>query len=102
MRACLSEAKVVEILKKNFVVVSNNYPQHNNTSFGVMAWVSTPDKQELNKYFIGTGNAEIGRVFTAKSHEARVAGTEKFLNEALKKWEELKPKETPAESKEKP
>ena len=86
MRACLSDDKVAPILKKNFVIVcdSSNF---NRTSFGVMAFVHDADCKEIHKYFIGTGNAQIGRKFVQAAHDQKVTEAERFLNETLKNWE---------------
>ena len=91
MRACLSDDKVAPILRKHFVIVcdSSNF---NRTSFGVMAFVHDSERKEIHKYFIGTGNAEIGRKFVVASHDKRVKDAEQFLSDTLKKWAELKEK----------
>ena len=91
MRACLSDEKVAPILRKHFVIVcdSSNF---NRTSFGVMAFAHDADRKEIHKYFIGTGNAEIGRKFVQVSHDKRVTAVEQFLNDTLKKREDLKEK----------
>lgn len=91
MRACLSDDKVAPILREHFVIVcdSSNF---NRTSFGVMAFAHDPDRKEIHKYFIGTGNAEIGRKFVESSHNKRVKDAEQFLDDTLKRREEVKEK----------
>jgi hypothetical protein len=91
VRACLSDDKVAPILRKHFVIVcdSSNY---NKTSFGVMAFANDADRKEVHKYFIGTGNAQIGRKFVQAAHDEKVAAAEKFLKETVKRWEESKAK----------
>jgi len=89
VRACLSDDKVAPTLRKNFVIVcdSSNF---NRTSFGVMAFAHNAERAEIHKYFIGTGNAQIGRKFVQAAHDQKVADAEKFLTETLKKWESAK------------
>ena len=89
MRACLSDDKVAPILRKHFVIVcdSSNF---NRTSFGVMAFVHDTDRKEIHKYFIGTGNAQIGRKFVQEAHDKKVAEAERFLREILEKQAAVK------------
>ena len=91
MRACLSDDKVAPTLRKHFVIVcdSSNF---NRTSFGVMAFAHDSERKELHKYFIGTGNAEIGRKFVQASHDKRIEAVTKFLDETVEKWSEAKGK----------
>ena len=43
-----------------------------------LAFAHEADRTEIHKYFIGTGNAEIGRKFGQSSHDKRVAEAERF------------------------
>lgn len=81
-KACLSEAVVANILKKDYIVVSDPFHAQNNCSFGVRIWMYSADEKELRKYWYGTGNCLIGPKFTEEYHYKRVRELEQALTQA--------------------